>query len=1186
MRRLRIILLLICVLSPLIAEAGKSYVTVGSLHYYIELNNMTAEVTYAQQNNKTKYSGYVTIPSSITYEGKSYTVTTIGSYAFDHCSNLTGVSIPNTVTWIGFASFCYCTALKSVTIPNSVTIIGQASFNNCSSLESIVIPNSVEDIQDGAFSCCASLKSVTIGTSVKKCVSAFASCDNLTTVTVHSKTVGEYWFNGHKSIKTVVIGDEVESIERNAFKNCSGITSLTLGKSLTTIGDEAFRLCSGLTSVSIPNSVTRVGTYLFYGCTSLKNVSLGNSLQNINDYMFYGCTSLANIDIPSSVTRIGGGAFANCTGLTDITIPNSITYIYGSPFSGCSGLTSMTIHCKHVGLWFNGIQSLKEVVLGKEVTSIDGNAFGGCKAIEKITAYTKNPPTTSSYFGEVFSTATLYVPFTKKLVYLSKTNWNKFQNIVKMPPEPGDVLGMTLSHTELELYENRTFQLTSTIQPEDAIDKSVTWKSSNSKVVSVDGDGNLTTYKPGTATITCTSNDNWEVVTTCSVTVNAIPVSQLTINKSSMTLLLGEKEKLTASILPTDASNKNVTWTSADPSIATVSSDGTISAVKVGKTTVTCTSIDNDAIKAVCEVTVNPIEVTSLKLNLTSLSLIVGNSRTLTATIQPSNATYKEVTWQSSNPEVATVSEDGTVKALTQGTAVITCTSVSNPDITASCDVTVSTIAVTKITLNRNSLPIEEFDREYISYTIFPYNATDKSVTWEVADTAIAAFLPNELVLRSKRPGKTTLICRSVSNPEVFATCEVTVKAKILVFLLSSPSAGCTEGDSTKVPEVTIEPTVDKRVAWKVGDTNIATVDENGVLKGIKAGKTTLTCTSVAAPTYSKTIDLIISQAILVLHKYNLKMYEGDSDTITYYVFPQDRVVQTVTWQSSNPEVATIDADGVVHALKAGTAILTCAWTYNPERMEKCLVKVTKPYIPPVPEPLPTQVYTEFSIDSDPGFGHGQPVSGTQWGSREYELDLSGVQSGVHLLIIRCKDEYGRWSATVNRPLYVCPAVSITALEYFFDYQDPGVGQGVQVPLSGKKSGEVAFEVDVRGLTAGQHQLNVRTRDELGRWSLLSSESFTLTKDQTGITEVVADFAFQIDLGRTLCTVSSQGNNTRNDCRVEIIDAAGRSVAKAEWPVQTAQLSLPVGVQPGSVLIVKIQDVKDGRTLTKRLLMK
>ena len=413
----------------------------------------------------------------------------------------------------------------------------------------------------------------------------------------------------------------------------------------------------------------------------------------------------------------------------------------------------------------------------------------------------------------------------------------------------------------------------------------------------------------------------------------------------------------------------------------------------------------------------------------------------------------------------------------------------------------------------------------------------------------------------------------------------MTVKARILVFLLSSPSVGCTESDTTRVPEVTISPTVDKRVTWKVGDTNIATVNENGVLRGLKAGKTTLTCTSVADPTYSKTIDVKISEAILVLHEVNLRMYEGDSDTITHHVFPQDRVVQTVTWSSSNPQVATVDSNGVVHALKAGTAVLTCAWTYNPERMEKRLVKVTKPYIPPVPEPLPTQVYTEYTVDNDPGFGNGQPVSGTQWGSREYELDLSGVQAGAHLLYIRCQDEYGRWSPTVIRPLYVCRELNIVALEYYFDSENLGQKHVVAVPASAMQGNLLSCDLVVEGLTEGRHQLYVRALDANGQMTELSSEPLTVVAKSVGVKEVRLEFAFNIELSGSRCLITPCSGTDRNDCRVEVCDMAGRSMAMALWRSADNLLSLPVGARPGTVLIVKIQDLKDGRLLTRRVVM-
>ena len=178
-------------------------VPIGDLYYYLDATNQTAEVA-----GNSSASGDIIIPSSVTYNSVSYSVTSIGDRAFDGCSSLTSVTIPNSVTSIGYGAFCECTGLTSVTIPNSVTSIGNDAFSGCSGLTSVTIPNSVTSIESSAFSFCASLTSFTIPNSVT-------------------------------------------SIGYDAFRGCTGLTSVTIPNSVTSIGDDAFIYCTGLTSVTI-----------------------------------------------------------------------------------------------------------------------------------------------------------------------------------------------------------------------------------------------------------------------------------------------------------------------------------------------------------------------------------------------------------------------------------------------------------------------------------------------------------------------------------------------------------------------------------------------------------------------------------------------------------------------------------------------------------------------------------------------------------------------------------------------------------------------------------------------------------------------------------------------------------------------------------------------------------------------
>ena len=278
---------------------------VDGIYYNFDATNLTATVTYrgSYSSEYDEYTGDVVIPATVTYGDKSYSVTSIGGSAFEYCSGLTSVTIPNSVTSIGRSAFYGCSGLTSVTIPNSVTSIGSYAFEECSGLTSVTIPNSVTSIGMYAFEGCSGLTSVLWNA---KNFADFSSRDyapfyniksQITSFTFGSevKHIPAYLCYGMENLTSVTIPNNVTSIGDYAFRGCSGLTSVTIGNSVTSIGDWAFRACSGLTSVTIPNSVTSIGKYAFYGCSGLTSVIIGNSVTSIGKSAFGECTQLINI---------------------------------------------------------------------------------------------------------------------------------------------------------------------------------------------------------------------------------------------------------------------------------------------------------------------------------------------------------------------------------------------------------------------------------------------------------------------------------------------------------------------------------------------------------------------------------------------------------------------------------------------------------------------------------------------------------------------------------------------------------------------------------------------------------------------------------------------------------------------------------------------------------------------------
>ena len=379
----------------------------GKTIYYKISDATSVSVTYQgeyRDSYPNEYSGDIVIPETITYGSKTYSVTCIDQGAFDGCSNLTSVTVGNRVTSIGISAFSNCSSLTSVTIGNSVTSINHYTFYNCSNLTSITW-----------------------------------NAKNYSSSSDSEKP----FFHIQTQITEFIIGDEVMSIPDYICYQMSNLKSVIIGNSVTTIGKEAFSGCSGLTSVTIPDSVTSIGSYAFRGCSSLTSVTIGNSVTSISPSTFSGCSSLTSViwnakndpafssalsspfyNIRSQITEflIGDELTSvpsymcyEMSNLKSMTIPNSVTTIGSWAFFGCSGLTSVTI--------------------GNSVTSI------GWKAINfsypsSIKCMSNEPPVLDgglSYADHII----IYVPYGSKAKYEAAKSWRDY-NIRMLSDSNGD----------------------------------------------------------------------------------------------------------------------------------------------------------------------------------------------------------------------------------------------------------------------------------------------------------------------------------------------------------------------------------------------------------------------------------------------------------------------------------------------------------------------------------------------------------------------------------------------------------------------------------------------------------------------------------------------------------------------------------------------------------------------------
>ncbi len=403
------------------------------------LNSAIYQVTdtlnnYAAVIGNEKVSGEVKILPSVEMGGYDYAVTLIGNCAFNKCSELASITIPESVTSIESNAFSGCSNLHTVTLKSNpivskaytansslknifgeqveeyiigdkVASISSYAFYGCTGMSKVTIPSSVTSIGKDAFTGCSGLTSVHISDLAAWCRIAFGDSSKSGSVS-NPLSIAHHLFLNGEEVKDLVIPSSVSNIGYLAFWACHGLTSVTIPGNVTSIGRSAFPSCHSLASVTICDGVTNIDSWAFYNCQALTSVTIGNSVTSIGEGAFNKCPNLTSINIPQSVTSIGNNAFVGCSGLSSVTVctdnlslsgmfpdsKNVEKLIYGE---GCTktvstGLASVsevvlpqTLQTIDAKTFYN-FRNLKEITIPQSVTSIGENAFYGCSNLASV----------------------------------------------------------------------------------------------------------------------------------------------------------------------------------------------------------------------------------------------------------------------------------------------------------------------------------------------------------------------------------------------------------------------------------------------------------------------------------------------------------------------------------------------------------------------------------------------------------------------------------------------------------------------------------------------------------------------------------------------------------------------------------------------------------------------------------
>lgn len=338
------------------------------------------------------------------------------------------------------------------------------------------------------------------------------------------------------------------------------------------------------------------------------------------------------------------------------------------------------------------------------------------------------------------------------------------------------VTGVTLNYELITLDIGKTQILTATVAPKNATNKSVTWTSNNPAVATVNASGVVTGIGAGSATILVKTNVGGKT-DTCAITVKpsqtTVSVTGVVLNPQTLSLKVGTQQALSATVLPENATNKAVLWNSNNPAVAGVDTNGMVKALSAGTAIITVKTADGN-FTGICTVNVESISVIGVSLDIHNFSFKVGAQQILSATVSPDNADNKTVNWSSDNTAVATVEQNGTVKALSVGTAIIT-VATADGNLTDQCTVTVASIPVTGVSLTPATLNLEVGKTQTMIVTILPADATDKQVFWSSSDELVAIVDANGVVT-AKSPGSATIEVKTIDGVHA-ADCTVTVVA-------------------------------------------------------------------------------------------------------------------------------------------------------------------------------------------------------------------------------------------------------------------------------------------------------------------------------------------------------------------------------------------------------------------------
>lgn len=809
------------------------------------------------------------------------TMERIEEYAFCNCTQLSNVDYGNGIKYIGDHAFCGCNSMTSLKLPDSLISIGESAFTGSDYgtgnhiFSTVQIGNGLKEITDvfwGMNHNQPKIESFVIGTGIESIhdyTPIFGSSytdswgkPKSYLLTNNKVDLYSWAYSGNNPNKPncdIYVADASkytdDEIKKYGIKN---IISSTTFNGEYSGNMPNINLTSSLNGydVIISKDYYNAGTYTSMNVTFSKD----DFSSTISVPCNYTIAKAPLIVTPYDATITYGDNLPefNCfyQGLKNSETPNEAlsklpsvtTNAHNGSDAGEYKLYASGAESKNYSLSYNnGTLTIKPAQQTIEWNQSFDNIVSDSKLELQATSscglkaqYSSSDPTIA-YVSEEGGKTYLYTRKDGTIILTASQPGNKnyeaATNVEKtIIITPRMATGISLSRTDIDMKVGDEYTLVVTITPETTIDKTVDWSSSDNTIATV-SNGVVHALKLGEATIQAKTKDGSNLTVCCRVNVIPTMVESISLSKSEVQLILGNSERISATILPTNATNKAINWEVENPNIASVS-DGLITALGVGNTTVKAIATDGSEIFAICSVIVNPISISSIELSPSSAAINVGESLTLSATVLPSNASNQQLLWHSSDNDVASVA-NGVVIGKRPGNVIITAQSTDGSNKSAIASIKVNDILASNIYLDKSSISMLVGDEETLVATITPKGVTSNEVIWTTTNSAVATVRDGVVV--AKGYGNATITATTTDGTDLSAMCQISVDKRSQSISWSQSFYNVIYGG--QLIELSAKSSSGLKIKYKSNDENIVSIFDLGdivYLNPENCGKTSI----------------------------------------------------------------------------------------------------------------------------------------------------------------------------------------------------------------------------------------------------------------------------------------------------------------------------------------------------------